>query len=549
MDKTMDPTDVNILSNVLNAGSPFGPASADDLQTLVAAQNLYDGHNEIYQVLKRTEPVFIIGRRGSGKTATLRSQRHSGDAFAVELDSPDLITQVGNTTKALGLTLQSQFTEHTVRIWNACFTAAICARLWSRTSRINRQDAPDAFEFGKCNDADPTQRATTQAGKFLLAVRKRAAEDFATVSSLLDETELNGVPLWVARQSFGAAARAIDWRPVVSMDSLDQYPMYYQGGSTSTPEAVALQGLFRAASATGRSDTAPYRVRVSFPAELWHYYLDLSSNPLKDFENCLLLHWNSKELIHIAATRLRRYLEISDPGQLRKLDVSESHMKRGRWATDFLRLYLPPSVTNRLGTLEPTMPYLLRHTQLLPRHFILILNKVFSGKSIAPNVITEKDVVNGVAEAEAEIVNGVIDSFEVPYPHLRDVCEGLIPRLPLSFPETFLHSIADHSNKFGMEYREVLRMLVETGAVGRRTEASEYYIRGDFEYLHINRLLMTDDDELCLHPLFAVEFDSKVMHDDSPESTVLPIFPLGSDPTREDFTRYVHLTRYDESLP
>jgi hypothetical protein len=57
----------------------------------------------------------------------------------------------------------------------------------------------------------------------------------------------------------------------------------------------------------------------------------------------------------------------------------------------------------------------------------------------------------------------------------------------------------------------------------------------------VNRLLVTDEDDLCLHPLFAFRFDSKSLRGPEREFEK-PIQPLGSDPSsHEEFTRYVHL--------
>lgn len=529
------------LSALLNAASPFGPASADEFDSRGAAKILYDKNNEIDQVLRRTAPVFLIGRRGSGKTAFLRAAM-TNEELAVDLNSPELITQVAQTLQALRLHESGQFVERVAPVWSACFIAALCSRIWSKHCRLREVDCPEAFAFGFRRTASLDGRGTDAAVQFLLEMRQSASSgDFASINTLADEVQLNGIPLWAARQSLQQAAATADFHAIISLDSLDRYKnIFYEGGILVSEEAIALQGLFRAASRAGRDASSLFKVRVSFPAELWHYYSELSSNPLKDFDNSIVLHWDSRELLSIAARRFLKYLEIAQPIQYRQVRVEQSGSQRGQWAQALFLNYLPRILENGMGTREPTISYLLRHTQLLPRHLIHILNKVFADKDIEPGAISADDLRKGVLAAEVEITAAVLDAFSIPYPHLTEVCNNVIPRLPLVFSESELHKVVNTSSVSGMDYRDVVNMLVEVGAVGRRTETTSVYVKADFEYLHANRMLITSDDQLCLHPLFSKRFDSKALRKPvAPE--VLPVYPLGSDPLVDEFSRVIHM--------
>ncbi len=530
---------------MLNPGAPFGPATADEFQSRHAARFLYDDANEIDEAVRKTAPVFLIGRRGSGKTAFLRAALANGE-LAVDLNSPELISQVGEVIRELKLTESGSFVERIAPIWEACFISAICSRVWSNHCRLTVDDCRDAFAFGKVETPSKDGRATDIASTFLLAVRLAAAAGpFASVNTLLDSTELNGVPLWAARQSLVEAASKEHCMGIVSLDSLDQYTgIFYKGGILASNAALALQALFRAAAQSGRATDSIYRVRVSFPAELWNSYSTLSSNPLKDFDNSVLLHWDSKELIHVAALRLLKFLEVFRPADYAKLNLVNSNTHKYRWAQELLSNYLPRTMTNGIGTKEPTISYLLRHTQLLPRHFIHILNRTFSDyEYVDGQFIDEKRVRSAVSEAELLIADAIIDAFKIPHPELENVCQEVIPQLGLEFSEQAFHQIVNRSNRYGLEYEEVLGMFVEVGALGRKTEQSKIYSKADFEYLHENRMFMTDEDTLCLHPLFTARFDSRALHRSGAHSGMLPVYPLGSDPTSDEFSRYVHLTR------
>ncbi|MDN5767335.1 MAG: hypothetical protein L0H96_12665 [Humibacillus sp.] len=325
-------------------------------------------------------------------------------------------------------------------------------------------------------------------------------------------------------------------RATISMDSLERLDqMFYSGGILVNVEAFALQGLFRAAGQAGRSPTSPYQVRVSFPAELWHFYSDLSSNPLKDFDNSVVLHWDNSELLHVAATRFMKFLQIHEPIEFRGLKPTSAP-----WAQSLLQRYLPAEITNGLETVERTLPYLLRHTQLLPRHFIHLLNRVFSDYEFGAGHPTEQHIRESVADGEVAIVEAIIDGFRIPYPNLSELCTSLIPQLPHTFSEGDLHTAVNRANRYGLDYREITQMLVEVGAVGRMTERTRTYVKAEFEYLYPHRMFVTPEDTLCLHPLFSARFDSLGRHRPL-QSGVLPIYPLGSSDSNE-FSREISLS-------
>ncbi len=205
---------------LLTPGSPLGPASADDLQSRRVAQALYDPRNEIDGTLRRTSPVFLIGRRGSGKTAVLQATYPEGE-LDVKLDSPSLIDGVARTLEALNLKTTRSFAELIVPLWRGCFTTALTARVWSDYCRLTENDCPLAFEFGRAERKTPVGYGTDAALRFLHAVRARAGDDYVSIDTLLDETEINGVKLWEAREDLHVAARRNGCQAMISMDSLD----------------------------------------------------------------------------------------------------------------------------------------------------------------------------------------------------------------------------------------------------------------------------------------------------------------------------------------
>jgi hypothetical protein len=537
----------SILDGIFTAAQPLGPPSLDDVRSRAEARILFDGDNEVDRVITRASPVFLVGRRGSGKTAFLKASTAAGELSA-DVNTAELISQVGKTIAALGVEFTGDFTERVVPIWEACFIAALCSRIWSDHCRLSPSDCPQAFDFGEHKRKSVDGRATDVASRYLLNVRRTVERDpdFASVRTLLDEVELNGVPLHAARESIEAAAAKANCHALISMDSLDRYQgVFYRNGALFTDASLALQGLFRAASRLGRSPNSFFRVRVSFPAELWHYYSTISANPLKDFDNCVLLHWENKELLHITATRFLKYLRQVFPAEYRRMAVGGSG---DRYAQDIFETYLPQVIINRMGHEELTLPYILRHTQLLPRHLISIMNLIFADYELTTNKkIDAEHIRNAVGVAEVNVVNSIIGSYEIIYPELRSVCEETIRYLPFRFNERFFHRVVNQHKKHGVPYEDVVQMLVEAGAIGRYVDSTDRYDKADFEYLHPHRLFISDEDELCLHPLFARTFSSPGTDPLRADRAQKPILPLGSDPSAQrEFRRYVHMTQYPD---
>jgi hypothetical protein len=228
-------------------------------------------------------------------------------------------------------------------------------------------------------------------------------------------------------------------------------------------------------------------IRFCLPSELYHRFTKLSSNPNKDFRRSLKLQWTASELILIGAQRLMFYLALNHP-QFYKEFIHLDLTKRAD-ALTFFNAALPEKITNHVGYSEETMSYILRHTQLLPRHFLILLNSIFKnpngGRSTKPFPVSTERIVNGIRQVENFMVREIFVAFNLIYPTAEEACRRCLPELGHKFTMGDLHRVFTRHGKavFGSDNLfDFQRMLLEIGAIGRVIPGKErdVYIKGNF---------------------------------------------------------------------
>jgi hypothetical protein len=321
--------------------------------------------------------------------------------------------------------------------------------------------------------------------------------------------------------------KAADKKFVILMDSLDDFQLDFSSVYYS------LQGLLKFVGSMNKPRDV-VDIRFCLPSELYPRVIEISSNPNKDFRRSLKLQWTASELILIGAQRLRLYLELYYPEYLKRLLPLDTTVR-----SDALKLFqavLPKSIRNQSGYQEETISYILRHTQLLPRHFLMLLNSIFKStggtQSLNPFPISESRIISGVRQVEERIINEIFVAFKSIHPTAGMTCKRSLPELNHKFSVGELHKVFTRHGKAvfgGDNLFEFQRMLLEIGALGKVKpgKATDVYIQGSFEYTINHQISISHDDELCLHPLF-----SGIFGEDNSER---PVYPYGSDLSDEDY--------------
>jgi hypothetical protein len=310
----------------------------------------------------------------------------------------------------------------------------------------------------------------------------------------------------------------------ILMDSLDDFRLDIDS------VGYALQGLLKIVGSMNKPRDL-VDIRFCLPSELYPRFVELSANPNKDFRRALKLQWTASELILIGAQRLMFYLALNH----RDLYKKHIHLDLTKRA-DALALFnavLPERVTNQAGYQEETISYILRHTQLLPRHFIILLNSIFKNHRPTQFPIPEERIINGIQQVEEAMVGEIFVAFNLIYPNSKAACRKCLPELGHRFTMADLHRVFTRHGKavFGSDNLfEFQRMLLEIGAVGKVIPGKEndLYIKGNFEYTVSHQLSLSQDDELCVHPLFSGIFQASGRQE-------RPVYPYGSNFEDEDY--------------
>jgi hypothetical protein len=312
------------------------------------------------------------------------------------------------------------------------------------------------------------------------------------------------------------------------MDSLEDFKLNIES------VGYAIGGLLKFAGSMN-SPRDVVDIRLCLPTESTRKVFEISSNPIKDFNRELRLEWTAKELILIGAQRLMYFIGLYYPDLLKgKSPLGELNRND---AQALFQAVLPEKITNQSGFQENSISYILRHTQLLPRHFLILLNSIFKGtnveQSLNPFPIREEKIIYGIRQVEERIVEEIFGAFRMLYPTAEETCKRCLPELKHIFSLGTLHTVFNQHGRAvfnGGEFVDFHQMLAEIGAVGRVIPGAEsdLYIKAKFKYTVGHQLTFSYEDDLCIHPLF-----SGIYRGDGKKGR--PVYPDGSGLEDQDY--------------
>lgn len=501
----LKPEDVESLRHYVSPESPFGPENASSVKDETSRVILFNRNNLLCQEY-RQNPRIIIGRRGSGKTTiTSNTSVINNHSFILQVQPEEAMA----TVRAIAYPANSntqQYPEAVARVWRTVLNSMLMAHVCANRPSANLPNIRRYLAFCNIPVNSPfsgvmtafKKRAETLAGTGFLG---------ALAATFLESLNSDEGAYEKALDDLDSFFKSSKLSSVVIIDSIEDYLL-------NDPCNVGMMaGLLKCAGEYGNERR---HIRLCIPGEVYFDIKDCSSNPLKDFTRNLLLHWLPSEIYSVIAWRYTLYNRIYN--RQRYEEIREYGLAGRAEALRVIDCFLPQKIENALGSEEPTLPYIMRHTQILPRQVIVILNSIFgrAGDSRGGfENVTRARIVEGINRMEGVLCDEIFSAFKYKYPRARSYCQNCVPELPRVFNNGLLHKVFNRHGKSAgnsadsVEYYAFKRMLVEMGVIGRVRDTTGIYAEAEFEYAQPGRLNVSVDDELCLHPIFSGEFSSK----------------------------------------
>jgi hypothetical protein len=521
------------LAELFTDEQPLGPIQTPPDIDLQEFKAIFDSDNQIWKSVD-SQPAVVIGRKGSGKTAFLRglTLRHP-NSIMVFLGSNNVFRTSLNIMQRLSWQRRLVFVEDIADVWRRMFWILIGVEMLRTSSKsfAAYKSGPIRSYLEQFNiDLEDEYEAIFR--KIIGAVEHNLANDIPLVAAFDGPAATFGfsgrskVTFKVYREF---VERIFERNPkpntakyaLILIDNMEEIDFTIE----NLPDAVA--SLLKAVSEF-RKPKFNYGCSLCVPSEMFHQMLEISSNPSKDFEHNILLQWRAGDILKIATSRIAKYLFLFEPAffkeRLDGLDLSHRDGVQKFWKAVF-----PVDITNGFGIREPALTYLMRHTQLLPRNFLQILKEILKmNRDLGEPrfAVSEQALLEGLRRAEVLLSQETFTGYKQIYRPLAEVCTKSLNRLPVLFKYGELHHVFNESGKAasGYDFAEFRKMLIEAGVIGKVINKTEKYVIALFEYTLPNRLNVTEQDELCVHPIFSGIFRAKR------SEGILPIYPYGSDP-------------------
>jgi hypothetical protein len=488
-----------LLMDHVNPSAPLGPVDSDDIDDSECFAKLYEWDNTSFAGLLSGSHV-IIGRRGSGKSALLNAVRHKQkllerikreERFPFFTETHDLGQLALRATQELFLKidLPAEIDELKATYSNAAFIPTVenLAKYWYNRIfiRIGHQierDVPTLW------DKLPKELRDYVNPVFFSNIGAGNAGTAMTPEKFAD-----GIKKFLLQQKTTA---------IITIDSLEQYKF-------NDAESQFRGGLFRCVGKLMSQQNTSISIKLCLPAELYPLLKKQFSNPDKDLPNPQFLHWSSRELIRIATHRLRVFLEIYKPEEYKQ--IADLKLNSREDLQTFWDRYLPKKIVNATGQEEDSFRYILRHTQMLPRQVILILNSILSeSKTLESGEPAHAGIIRAEVQKKETVFRDTIFSiFRTQYPEIDEVCNESFSGMSRVMTSGELQTIYTQNalrpmKKMGLDhYSDFQRMLLSIGALGivETGEETDVYTVGRFEFNTGQEL--PNAALYCVHPIFS----------------------------------------------
>ncbi len=462
--------------------------------------------SDLEQVLKTAiddHTYIIVGRRGAGKTSLanfFEFQEKIQNSSCIDVNEPQVYTDVLSRITSDTTTSVDILTHKMLCVWEYVF--------WNIIFNHYKEDATsiNAVALSADNDVNsPAHFIQLALHSFLDKFINKEAVDFAT-----------SVENYFKDKAFKSAQIAVleisPEKPlIIAMDSLERYDVNSDFFMAATSALVQFASQFNIAHAAKGLHLKVFLSGEVVPSlkEQW------ITNVTKFFRKPLYLCWRPRDLVRLTSWRLFKYIKhhklthVELPSRVDWTSFTEVH-------SSVWQPFFGKRIVNRAKMEECTFPYLLRHTQLRPRQFVVLCNYI-ADKAISEGnfpYFKNEDLVLQTRNVELELADEVISSYAKIYENIGYILDALTS-MPCFFMGKELDRIAHKtasawpSGTYSPD--RFKRLIAELGIVGkvRRFDERTKIVEADFEYALRTRLYLPHDEYCVIHPMFFRKFHIK----------------------------------------
>lgn len=486
--------------------SPFGENSCEREKAI-----LKDSYPKYYfenmQFGKRAlnrQTYLIVGRRGSGKSSLIEYfsfHNKRKPVRCIDINEPE-IYQVVLEKVARILQENSDFPMPKIRVlWEYVIWALIFKEYSDKQGIIK---AADLFDFKEDQKISPS--------RIILKVIQSLVARFTGITKNEIDDIIDDIKEKVTSDIFEKAKNQVlehsrTEEAIIAIDSIEDYPVSNGSMMNSIASLIEFASEFNL-----QYSSHGLHLKVFVSAEVFpHLVTSVISNPLKFVKDPLFLFWRPKDLLRFICWRWYMYLLDNNhisPGMEIDFDKPQQMMQK-LWTP-----YFGNEIRNSSGHIEPSFPYILRHTQLRPRQLVIICNKLFSlaaSQGEFPQ-ITSQAIIEAIASVEFDLANEIINSYKKIYENADRILDALTG-LPMVFKGKDLDRVARrtvsqwHNHDYSSyNFRAI---VAELGIVGRikSYDSRTGVIAAEFEFCQRSRLSLTEGDDCVFHPLFFKKYN------------------------------------------
>ena len=178
-------------------------------------------------------------------------------------------------------------------------------------------------------------------------------------------------------------------------------------------------------------------------------------------------------------------------------------------------LIMPDKVVNLLCREEAALAYIVRHTQLLPREFLMFFDAAVRRsheKTGSWRYIDPLEIVRAVEAEEPELAKQILTPYRTLFPELLSALRRVLPELP---PICTLSDLDRLRPRFGrrveLETDDPWETLFQIGVIGyideRPSFSNEKYEYGRFHFNSVRPITFANGRKYCVHPIFSGSYN------------------------------------------